>query len=80
VILEFAGQIKYRVAGRIKSGEQLIHHNDNFGRFPVLERVDDLFVVFAFAAILFHHPFPEPLDSQNVFLIQVFLAFALVWG
>ena len=79
MILEFASQIKYRVTGRIKSGQQLIHHDDNFRRFSVLEGVDDLLVVFALAAILFHHPFPESLDSQNVFLIQIFLAFALVW-
>ena len=75
---QFPGQVKNGIARCVKSDEQLIHHNDNFRMFRMLKRIDDLLVVFPFAAVLTNSRFPKPLHGQLVLFIQVLFTFPFI--
>ena len=59
VFLELAGQIKDRIAGSIKAGEQFIHHDDDLGMVAALKAIDQLLVVVFLGSEALHHGLPE---------------------
>ncbi|MCY1354935.1 hypothetical protein D9M69_413360 [compost metagenome] len=71
-----AGQVEHGIARRVKTGQQFVHHDQNLGRFAVLEPVDDLLVVLLFGPVPLDHLFPERHHRIARGFVRFLVAFA----
>ena len=78
VLLQPPAQVKHGVARGVETGEQFIHHDDDFQVVAELEGLDDLLVVLGVIAILLHHGIPELAHLVAGVFVYVGVAFALI--
>ena len=70
---EAAGDIEHHVPRRVESGEQLVHHDEDFRLISSFECIDNPPVVFLFGAVFGHHRLPEDLHALILFRLRVLL-------